>query len=147
MRQDVQLPSDNRRETTSIIQTPEIHHSSLDASDINQLTHSSGTVESLEFEIKPPVQTPIAGDRSMWNKHEADIRLYIQANPLYREDDTPFNKLENLDSFSHSYFKAEYGCKDQTKTVTKKRNQKDPEKKQLRQLKRDLKKKWKKTEK
>ena len=64
MRQDVQLHSDNRCETTSIIQTPEIHHSSLDASDINQLTHSSGTVESLEFEIKPPVQTPIAGDRS-----------------------------------------------------------------------------------
>ena len=137
MRQDVQLQSDNRRETTSIIQTPEIHHSSLDGSDINQLTHTSGTAQSLEFEIKAPIQTPIPGDKSAWNKLEADIRLYMQANPQYKEDDISEIKLEKLDSFTRSYFETEYGCKDQTKTKTKKRKQKDPDKKKLRQLKRD----------
>ena len=127
----------------SIIQTPEIHHSSLDGSDINQLTHTSGTAQSLEFEIKAPIQTPIPGDKSAWNKLEADIRLYMQANPQYKEDDISEIKLEKLDSFTRSYFEAEYGCKDQTKTKTTKRKQKDPDKKKLRQLKRDLKKKWK----
>ena len=135
------MQSNTRRKTISIIQTPEQNHSSLDGSDINQLIHTSGTVKSLEFYIKAPIKTLRAGDRSEWNKLDTDIQLYIQANPLCQEDDIPATKLEKFTSFTYSYFEAEYGCKEKTKAI--KRKQKDPEKKKLRQLKRELKKKWK----
>ena len=67
MNEGVDMQPGTRRKTDPIIRTPEQNHSSPDRSDIIHLTHSSGTATPPDFDIKPPVKTPKAGDKSIWN--------------------------------------------------------------------------------
>ena len=47
---------------------------------------------------------------------------------FYRQSDAPSIKLKKLNTFTYSFFKSEYGCKEPKQKLVK-RKEKDPEKK------------------
>ena len=143
MNDGLQLQSSNRQKTTSAAETPEQNHSGPDRSEINHLTHSIGTTTPCDFEILPPINTPKASDRNTWNKINEEFAQLHEVHPIYKLSDQPSIKLSKLNTFTYSFFKTTYGCKEPKQKSCKKK-QKDPEKKKLRQLKRELKREWKK---
>ena len=144
MNDSVDLQSVNRCKTNPIVKTPVQNHSSPDRSNIVHLTHSSGTATPPDFNVKLPIKTPKAGDKSIWNGIDRAIKMLLEVNPIYKQGDLPSIKLEKLDAFTYSFFETEYGCREpKTKKVFKKKRR-DAEKKKLRCLKRELKREWKK---
>ena len=138
------MQSSIRRQTNSITWTQEQNHSDPDRSNINHLTHSSGTVTSPDFNIKLPIKTPKAGDNNTWNNINRTFKIFMEVKPIYLQSDPPDKKLEKLNSFTYSFFETEYGCRESNKKKTVKRQNKNDEKKKLRRLKRELKREWKK---
>ena len=61
--------------------------------------------------------------------------------PIYQLNDLPRTKLDKLNTFVYSFFETEYGHREKKQKVSK-RQRKDQEVKKLRQLKRELKKDW-----
>ena len=129
MNDDVCLQSLGGRKTSSVIKTPDQNHSSLGRSDINHLTHTSGTSSlTPNFDILPPIKTPKASEGSVWKAISEEFTVLHAANPIYRPSDTPSSKLLKLNTFAYNFFKYEYGCKEPKEKATK-RQRKDPEKK------------------
>ena len=144
MSESVLLQSPVRRKTSSVSGTPEQNHSSPDRMDANHLAHTNGTTAiTPDFEILPPINTPKASDRLAWSNISESFTALHEANPIYRQSDPPSIKLKKLNTFTYSFFKSEYGCKEPKQKLVK-RKEKDPGKKRLRKLKRELKREWKK---
>ena len=144
MSEGVSLQSSSRRKTDSVVTTPDQNHSSPDRGNTNHLTHTSGTSATTpDFDILPPIMTPKASDRKTWNNiNETFVSLH-GVNPIYKINDLPGVKLKKLNSFTYSFFETEYGCLKPKSKATRKR-ERDPEKKKLRSLKRELRREWKK---
>ena len=145
--ENVSLLSRNnfRHKTDPVTEVPVRNHSNLDRLDMVHMTHSSGTdIVPPEFEIKLPLNTPKAGDKTKWDAINRDFQLLIEAGPVYLHSDPPECKLRKLNNLTYCYFEAEYGNKEiKEKTKMVKRNKND-EKKKLRSLKRKLKRDWRK---
>ena len=140
MSESVLLQSPVRRKTSSVSGTPEQNHSSPDRMDTNHLTvltHTNGTTTvTPDFDILPPINTPKASDRLTWNNISESFATLHEVNPIYRQSDPPSIKLNKLNTFTYSFFKSEYGCKEPKQKLVKRKG-KDPEKKRLRKLKRE----------
>ena len=140
----VSLQSSTRRKTDSVVTTPDQNHSSPDRGNTNHLTHTSGTSATTpDFDILPPIMTPKASDRKTWNNINETFVSLQGVNPIYKINDLRGVKLKKLNSFTYSFFETEYGCLKPKSKVTRKR-ERDPEKKKLRSLKRELRREWKK---
>ena len=143
MNESVPLQSLTRRETDSVITTPDENHSSPDRRDTNHFTHTNGTSTTIsDFNILPPIITPKASDRKTWSNISETFASLHAVNPIYRDSDLPCEKLKKLNSFTYSFFETEYGCRKPKPKVTR-RQERDPEKKKLRSLKRELRREWK----
>ena len=143
MNESIPLQSSIGHKTNSVSRTPEQNHSSPDRSDTNHLTHTNGTKKNPDFDILPPINTPKASDRNAWNNISKNFAMLNEVNPIYKHSDPPSIKLNKLNTFTYSFFKNDYGCKE-PKQKSCKRQGKDSEKKKLRQLKRELRREWKK---
>ena len=144
MNESVPLQSLTRRKTDSVVTAPEQNHSSPDGRNTNHFAHTNGTSTTTpDFDILPPIITPKASDRKTWNNISETFASLHAVNPIYRDNDLPVKKLSKLNTFTYSFFETEYGCKKPKPKVTRRR-ERDPEKKKLRSLKRELRREWKK---
>ena len=96
----------------------------------------------MNFEILTPINAPRAIDKKAWSSINESFTKLHDLNPIYRLNDPPGIKLNKLNTFTSSFFEIEYGCK-RSKPKADKQHARDPEKKKLRQLERELRKEWK----
>ena len=144
MNESIPLQSLTRYKTASVVATPDQNHSSPDRGNINHFTHTNGTTTTApNFDILSPIITPKASDRKTWSNISETFTSLHAVSPIYRNNDLPGEKLNKLNSFTYSFFETEYGCRKPKPKVTRRR-ERDPEKKKLRSLKRELRREFKK---